>query len=50
MSFHPNIARAVAVEDRGDQMLAVVYELADEGDFGSYAWGREVVTMATLLR
>eukprot|EP00903_Cladosiphon_okamuranus_P020825 g19125.t2 len=50
MECHPNIARVIGVDDRDEKQVAVMYELADEGDFGSYAWGRESASMVTLLR
>lgn len=50
MSAHRNIAQAVALDDRDVDRLAVIYELAEEGDFASYAWGHEPVSMATLMR
>lgn len=50
MPHHPNIAQMVALDDRHMDTMAVIYELADEGDFVKYAWGPEPVGMATLMR
>lgn len=47
---HPNIAQPVAVDDRDTDKLVVLYELANAGDFGSYAWGNEPVSMGVLTR
>lgn len=50
MSVHANIAQVVGMDDRYNDTMAVMYELADEGDFASYAWGEKHVTVATLMR
>lgn len=50
ISVHPNIAQPVAVDDRDKGKLVVLYELANGGDFGSYAWGNESVSMGVLMR
>lgn len=50
MPVHPNIAQAVALDDRDMDKLALMYELAEEGDFTSYAWGHESVSVAVLMR
>lgn len=47
---HPNIAQAVAMDDRDTDKLVVLYELANGGDFSTYAWGNESVSMGVLMR
>lgn len=50
MPVHPNIAQPVALDDRDMGKLEVIYELADGGDFTSYALGRKSASMAVLMR
>lgn len=50
VEVHPNIAQVVALDDKDVDRLTVIYELADEGDFASYAWGHASTSMSMLMR
>ena len=49
MEPHPNIAQLVGVDDRHVEKMVVFLDLAD-GDFHSYAIGKETVSVGVLMR